>query len=173
MNTKIYFDTIETAIGSLSLAATDTALCMSAFSDSTFIKGYLSAISKLHGSDIIRKVNPVLAQAAIDLVLYIEGVSEKLNCHGSLSLAPELTPFQRDVLEACGQIPRGSVASYGDLAEAIGKPGAVRAVGTALARNPMVLYYPCHRIVASDGSIGGYAGGRKAKKYLLELEKNV
>lgn len=83
-----------------------------------------------------------------------------------------LTPFQRRVLTAACDIPYGSVATYKGLATRIDKPGAARAVGTALGQNPIALIVPCHRIIASDGSLGGYSapGGIQTKRLLLDLE---
>lgn len=78
--------------------------------------------------------------------------------------------FQRRVLWMEHKIPRGSVSTYGRLAHKLGNPHAARAVGTALARNPFPLIIPCHRTIRSDGSLGGYAGGLKMKKRLLEIE---
>ena len=79
-------------------------------------------------------------------------------------------PFQRKVLlEAC-RIPKGKVMSYGHLAEKIGIPKGARAVGTALAKNPFPLIIPCHRIVQATGDLGGFGGGLKLKKALLEME---
>lgn len=78
--------------------------------------------------------------------------------------------FQQRVLRETMRIPRGRVTSYGELARAISAPGAARAVGTALARNPFPLVIPCHRVVRADGSIGRFGGGREMKKTLLRLE---
>lgn len=79
--------------------------------------------------------------------------------------------FQSRVLKGCARIPRGRAVSYGDLARMIGAPNAQRAVGTALARNPVPLLVPCHRVVRSDGKLGNYGmGGEAAKRALLERE---
>ena len=78
--------------------------------------------------------------------------------------------FQQRVLRMEHRIPRGMVSTYGRIAKKLGNPGAGRAVGTALARNPFPLIIPCHRAVRSDGSLGGYAGGLEMKKQLLEFE---
>lgn len=81
-------------------------------------------------------------------------------------------PFQRRVLEQLRRIPRGKVRTYRDIARAIGQPGATRAVGTACARNPVPLIIPCHRVVRSDGGLGGYSlrGGTSLKRRLLAQE---
>jgi len=79
--------------------------------------------------------------------------------------------FQKRVLLMEYRIPRGQVSTYGRLAKKLGNPGAARAVGNALARNPFPLLIPCHRAVRSDGSLGGYRGGVKLKRKLLEMER--
>lgn len=78
--------------------------------------------------------------------------------------------FQRRILRLQFQIPRGRVCTYGGLAAKLGCPGAARAVGTALARNPFPIVIPCHRTIRSDGTLGGFGGGLKMKKALLEME---
>ena len=84
-----------------------------------------------------------------------------------------LTLFQRAVLLACARIPKGKTISYSELAKRIGKPRAARAVGNALAINPLAPSIPCHRVVKSDGSPGGYSarGGAERKRKLLERER--
>ncbi len=82
----------------------------------------------------------------------------------------ECSAFQRKVLMEERKIPRGEVRNYGWLARSLGKPGAARAVGNALAANPFPLVIPCHRAVRSDGSIGGFQGGPAMKRALLEME---
>jgi len=81
------------------------------------------------------------------------------------------TEFQRRVWDVTRRIPVGSVWSYGDLARAIGSPGASRAVGNALGANPVPLLVPCHRVIQSDRSIGGFSGGLAWKRFLLEHER--
>lgn len=81
-----------------------------------------------------------------------------------------LSGFARRVLWRCAQIPFGRVMSYGELARAIGKPGAARAVGQVMAHNPLPLFFPCHRVVAKNGRLGGFAGGAEMKIRLLRSE---
>ena len=80
------------------------------------------------------------------------------------------TPFQRRVWLAARLIPYGETRSYRQLAISIGQPGAVRAVGQALARNPLAIIVPCHRVLKTGGGLGGFAGGLEMKRYLLSLE---
>jgi methylated-DNA-[protein]-cysteine S-methyltransferase len=81
------------------------------------------------------------------------------------------TPFQRQVWEATRLIPYGETRSYGWVARQIGKPLAARAVGQAVGKNPFLIVVPCHRVIASDGGLGGFGGGLEMKRALLELEK--
>ncbi len=81
-----------------------------------------------------------------------------------------LTDFKARVYRACLKIPRGRITTYGELARFIKHPSAGRAVGNALNRNPFAPNVPCHRVVRSDGNIGGFAGGRAAKSRLLRVE---
>ena len=83
------------------------------------------------------------------------------------------TPFQRKVWEITRLIPYGETRSYLWVAEQIKQPGAARAVGQALGRNPLPIIVPCHRVVASDGSLGGFSGGVEIKRYLLSLETSA
>ena len=87
-----------------------------------------------------------------------------------LELAPEGTPFQRRVWKELERIPYGTTISYAELADRIGKPTAVRAVGTANGANPLPIVIPCHRVIGADGSLTGYGGGLEIKEALLALE---
>ena len=78
--------------------------------------------------------------------------------------------FQRKILAATAAIPKGQVRTYGELAEDVGSPGAARAVGTAMARNPVPLLIPCHRVVPASGGVGHYGGGSNIKRTLLTRE---
>lgn len=82
----------------------------------------------------------------------------------------QATPFFRKVWEQTKLIPYGQTRSYGWLAERVGRPGAARAVGQAMARNPLPIIIPCHRVIASDGKLGGFGGGLEMKKQFLSME---
>jgi methylated-DNA-[protein]-cysteine S-methyltransferase len=85
-----------------------------------------------------------------------------------------LTHFERKVLLACAKIPKGKTRTYSEIARIVGKPGAARAVGNALAKNPLAPLIPCHRVVRKNGSPGGYSGkgGAKAKGKMLSDERS-
>lgn len=112
---------------------------------------------------------------------FVEGPPASLSKHlepaietGRLGSLPidlsSIGEFQRKVLEKCSEIPPGEIRPYGWIAREIGSPGAVRAVGTALGRNPVAVLIPCHRVVRTDGRIGSYAYGSPMKRALLEHE---
>jgi methylated-DNA-[protein]-cysteine S-methyltransferase len=101
-------------------------------------------------------------------IAYFKG--EKVSFADKLDL-DMATDFQRLVWETARQIPGGETRSYGWLAGRIGRPAAARAVGQALGRNQLPIIVPCHRVLAADGSLGGFTGGLEQKKLLLELEQ--
>ena len=110
--------------------------------------------------------SPLLLRGAAELTEYLSGRRRTFD----LPLSPGGTPFQRQVWEALTAIPYGETRTYGEVAAAIGRPRAVRAVGQADHRNPRPILIPCHRVVGADGSLTGYAGGLALKRALLALE---
>ena len=89
-----------------------------------------------------------------------------------MKVAPAGTPFQQQVWEALKAIPYGKTVSYGEIAQAIGKPQASRAVGAANGKNPISIIFPCHRVIGSTGNLVGYGGGLAIKEKLLALEQS-
>jgi len=87
-----------------------------------------------------------------------------------LPLAPHGTAFQKEVWHSLADIPYGQTISYAQLAQRVGKPTAMRAVGAANGRNPLPIVLPCHRVIGADGSLTGFGGGLPTKQFLLELE---
>jgi methylated-DNA-[protein]-cysteine S-methyltransferase len=108
----------------------------------------------------VRRLSDQLAE-------YFSGARETFE----VELAPQGTPFQLSVWDALTTIPYGKTWSYAELARQIGKPGAARAVGQANGANPIPIVVPCHRVIAADGSIGGYSGGLGIKRKLLAVER--
>jgi len=102
---------------------------------------------------------------------FSEYFSGKRSTFSLSTVFTEGTPFQKRVWKALLSIPYGKTRSYKWIAERIGNPGAVRAVGQALGRNPLPIIYPCHRVINADGGLGGYTGGLRKKRILLKLEK--
>jgi methylated-DNA-[protein]-cysteine S-methyltransferase len=107
------------------------------------------------------------------------GVAERLRAYfaGDVAAIDDLpvrfdrgTPFQREVWAALRTIPAGETISYAELARRVGRPGAFRAVGAANGQNPVGVVVPCHRVIAADGTLGGYGGGLDRKRWLLAHE---
>ncbi len=111
---------------------------------------------------------PLLKEAARQLKSYFAGELKEF----SLPLEPSGTDFMKQVWAALCGIPYGKTATYGEIAERVGRPKAARAVGLANNRNPIPIFIPCHRVIGADGSLTGYAGGLDMKKKLLDLEKD-
>lgn len=111
-------------------------------------------------------LNPYLTEAMGELANYFGGKSRRLSAHAT----PDGTEFQREVWLATASIPYGEVRSYAWLAEEIGRPKAVRAVAQALGANPLLLFVPCHRVLRSNGDLGGFSCGVEWKSKLLALE---
>ncbi|MEJ2586775.1 MAG: methylated-DNA--[protein]-cysteine S-methyltransferase [Deltaproteobacteria bacterium] len=108
-----------------------------------------------------------LRRVVSQLDAYFDGTRRSFD----LKLALEGTPFQMSVWRILSHIPYGETLSYGELAHKIGKPGAARAVGGAVGKNPLPIVLPCHRVIGSNGSLTGFGGGLDRKKALLSLEK--
>ncbi|NTW62804.1 MAG: methylated-DNA--[protein]-cysteine S-methyltransferase [Chlorobiaceae bacterium] len=119
--------------------------------------------------EIERAETALVREAFHQLEAYLRGELKVF----SLPLEPAGTPFMKHVWEVLATIPYATRASYGEIAGLTGHPHAMRAVGSACGRNPVPLFIPCHRVVRSDGSQGGYRGGSALKARLLELEKSI
>ena len=116
---------------------------------------------------ILRDDLPLFEKVRSALMRYFNGEPESFS---NIPLSPKGTAFQQAIWTALRQIPYGKTASYGGLAESINNPKAVRAVGGAVGSNPISIIIPCHRVVGTNGSLTGYAGGIDKKIALLELE---
>ena len=145
------------------VAATNEGICRITFGNE---RAFLKELKSIYKDSLILKDEEQLKPVVSELSNYISGIPTeftfKLNLSG--------TDFQKRVWKALLDIPYGKTASYKDVAVMIGAPHAVRAVGGACGRNPVPIIIPCHRVISSDGSIGGYSGGLRIKKALLKLE---
>ena len=121
-----------------------------------------------HASWPLAPQHPVLLQAIAQLGEYFAGKRKQFDLPLDLQSG---TGFQQSVWQALLQIPSGSTTSYSAIGSRIGKAAAVRAVGAAVGRNPLSVIVPCHRVLGSDGSLTGYAGGLPRKTALLQLEE--
>jgi len=147
--------TINSPVGPLVLAADEEALTELRFK---------AEIDEATGWS--NGASPILKAAAEQLADYFGGRRRAFD----LPLKPEGTVFQQTVWRALGEVPFGTVISYGELARRIGRPTAVRAVGAANGANPISIILPCHRVIGSSQRLTGYGGGLDAKRLLLQLE---
>jgi methylated-DNA-[protein]-cysteine S-methyltransferase len=129
--------------------------------------------------EVVEDVSRRLSPRVLELPAHLDAIRRELDEYFGghrrafdvpVDLALATTPFRRAVLDAANAIPFGRTRSYADIAREAGSSGAVRAVGSALGANPVCIVVPCHRVVRSDGSTSGYAGGSERKEYLLRLE---
>lgn len=166
---------LMTPLGPMLAVASKNGLVLLEFVDKDRIKSQLARATKIHGGPLlrcasakVRHVEPVreLDHVEDQIAAYFAGERKAFD----LRLDPTGTPFQKSVWTQLLTIPYGAQASYGDIAEAVGRPSASRAVGAANGSNPIAIIQPCHRIIGSDGTLTGYAGGLWRKRRLLELE---
>jgi methylated-DNA-[protein]-cysteine S-methyltransferase len=148
----------ETPLGPLLLARTGKGLAGAWFEGQ---RHHPPTIAAPHVAD-----DPLLSLAAAQIEAYFAGTRDRFD----LPLDLQGTPFQRAVWDALLEIEPGATRSYGDIARALGRPVAMRAVGSAVGRNPVSIVVPCHRVIGTDGSLTGYAGGIERKLALLRLE---
>ena len=114
----------------------------------------------------VREGSKYTQNAKNQILNYLKGKTQSLD----FPIIHLNSPFRKKVLEAERNIPYGETRSYGEVAKMVNNPRASRAVGLANAENPLPLYFPCHRIISSNGSLGGYGGGLGVKQFLLDLE---
>ncbi|MFA6618352.1 MAG: methylated-DNA--[protein]-cysteine S-methyltransferase [Candidatus Neomarinimicrobiota bacterium] len=154
--------TYDAKVGKLYIARKNNILL--AISYSPFKDDYLKKLT----SESSIKISGNDANTLIDqLNAYFSGK----NFGFSVQMELRGSEFQKKVWLACAKIPYGKTRSYAELAKAIGNPKATRAVGTALGNNPISIIIPCHRVLRSNGEMGGYAGGLDVKRKLLALEQ--
>jgi len=154
---------LPTALGDITLAADDEGLVLVLLPGET---DDLNAIADKLGLQLAKRETPLLHQAMTQLSQYFDGTRQRF----SLPLHQSGTPFQMSVWAALCDIPYGTTITYRDLAQRVGKPQAYRAVGQANHVNKLPIVVPCHRVIAADGTLGGYAGGLDTKRFLLQLE---
>jgi methylated-DNA-[protein]-cysteine S-methyltransferase len=151
----------DSPLGRLHLVANDHALLCLAFE-----QNLQECHQRLGLGECCSTANAIIEQALGELEEYFAGKRREFSVQ--ISLAG--TPFQMRAWEALRAVPYGATISYQAQARALGLPGAVRATGTANGRNPIAIIVPCHRVVRSNGALGGYAGGVEFKNRLLRLE---
>ena len=167
MNTiKIQY--LKTPLGEMILGSYDNKLCMADWRYRKMRDNIDARLQKGLNATFVEEESTVLKLAREELEAYFQG---KCKTFG-VPLLMVGTEFQKSVWHGLMQIPFGVTASYLDLAKSINNDKAVRAVASAVGANAISIFIPCHRIIGSDGSLTGYAGGLEAKKMLLELEQD-
>ncbi|HKP98019.1 MAG TPA: methylated-DNA--[protein]-cysteine S-methyltransferase [Fibrobacteria bacterium] len=156
---KCHAKTLRTPVGNLILAATDKAVVALVWEKDGL--GRLDLQPEKAGASC-----PMLEEAEKQLGEYFRGARDRFD----LPFELKGTEFQMRVWNELRKIPFGETWSYRELAERVGNPGAVRAVGSANGRNPVSIFIPCHRVVRTGGELGGYGGGLENKAFLLDLE---
>lgn len=149
-----YHYTYETALGSVTYVEEDGAL-LAIYTDRSF--------------EGIEQETPLIQEANRQITDYLTGQRKTFD----LPIRMIGTNFQKQVWRALLDIPYGETRSYKQIAEAIGNPKAVRAVGGANNRNPLLMVVPCHRVIGADGKLVGYGAGIEKKEFLLRLEKSL
>ena len=160
---RVYYADIESPIGSIWAAATEDGLVQVDFPrpEPEFVESLRRKVDAevIQDPEKFHKLGEMMEayfngeRVVFDLPLDLRG-----------------TEFQKAVWRAIYRIPYGRLSSYGRLAAAVGRPRAARAVGNAVGANPLALVIPCHRVIRSDGSLGGFGGGLNLKRYLLSIE---
>ncbi|MCA0378380.1 MAG: methylated-DNA--[protein]-cysteine S-methyltransferase [Actinobacteria bacterium] len=164
----VAYRVIDSPLGKLLLAATPAGLVRVAFANENHDLVLEQLAAKL--SPRVLRAPRQLDPAARELDEYFEGTRRAFDLPLDLSLSKG---FRQLVQQHLPEIGYGQTRSYKEMAEMVGNPQAVRAVGTACATNPLPVVVPCHRVLRTDGSLGGYIGGLPAKTALLELEQSA
>lgn len=168
IKTLLYYEEMESLIGPLTIVATENGVCCIEFGtldenlpslESWMAKHYLKG-ELIHDGNRLR---PVIEQ----IEGYFSGALETFD----IPLDLFGTPFQLKVWDQLRKIPYGTTCSYKEIAQAIGAPKAVRAVGSANNQNPVPIVIPCHRVIGSNGALVGYGGGLDKKEILLNIER--
>ena len=152
-------DVVDSPVGRLQIGWSTRGLCRISYTE----EGFEESLARGFGARVLRA--PV-DDVRRELDEYFEGRRTSFD----LPLDLRVAPFHADVLRELALVPYGRTDTYGELARRAGRPGAARAVGTVMNRNPIPIVLPCHRIVGANGSLTGYAGGLEVKRRLLDLE---
>ncbi len=162
---KIYYSCFDSPLlGKVFVASTERGVCAVEFLKTE--RAFLQKLKERFNAEVV-KDDRKNKKAVGQLRTYLKGELRRFDC----KLDFEGTPFQKKVLSALAEIPYGQTRSYQEIAKAIGHPKAFRAVGNANGQNSIPLIVPCHRVIESNGGLGGFGHGIEVKKRLLNLEK--
>ena len=162
----LYIDWLDTAFGRMVMVADDRALYLIEFVHRVRLPRQLERLRNVHRRAIVPGETDITRRMAREMEAYLAGELRAF----TVPLEVTGTAFQDDVWAALRTIPYGETWSYADLAKAVGNAKAVRAVASANGANGLAIVIPCHRVIASDGGLGGYAGGVELKRALLAIE---
>ena len=161
----IYWTRFTHELWNMYIAATPLGLCYVGSQNKDFEELENWVKKRLPSADLVENAEHMQSYSD-GLIEYLTGksmnFSEPVDLHG--------TPFQKEVWKALQEIPYGQTVSYTDIAVRVQKPSAVRAIGTAIGANPVLITVPCHRVLAKSGAMAGYRGGLEMKEQLLALE---
>lgn len=164
---RINIQRYQIDIGELLIGSSGDRLCLLWFGTNEVGKAVEDLISKKLDAEFVEQSDEVLEQTMKQVDEYLNGNRKEFD----MPLLMLGTDFQRRVWKALTRVPYGATSTYGQIAEAIDSPRAVRAVGNATSVNPISIIVPCHRIIGGDGGLVGYGGGLSVKRRLLELER--
>ncbi|WP_028563422.1 methylated-DNA--[protein]-cysteine S-methyltransferase [Paenibacillus pinihumi] len=167
-SSPIYWSLLICEDWHIHIAATDDGLCFVGSQNHSFEELFTWAASRLPGRELVQH-DQKLQPYADELAAYLQGQLNQF----TLPMTYSGTPFQEAVWEALREIPYGQTRSYSEIAEHIQNPAAVRAVGSAIGANPVLITVPCHRVISKNGALAGYRGGAEMKTRLLELEQHA
>lgn len=165
---RLYWSLLSYEGWNVYIAAVDEGLCFIGSDKQSLDEVVEWAKRRLPQHELLRE-DAKLQPYADELVRYFRGELEQF----TFPLYYQASPFQEAVWKALCDIPYGQTRSYSDIAHHIEKPAAVRAVGTAIGANPILITVPCHRVIGKNGSLTGYRGGMEMKTKLLELERSI
>jgi len=164
MEDKVFYSYYNSDVGPILIAVSDKGVLRVSFENKDI---FISELKKANKNFVLEESDERVFYVKKQLDDYFRGRLKRFD----LPLDIAGTPFMLKVWSALLEIPYGETMSYKEIAEKIGKPKAFRAVGNANGKNPISNIIPCQRVIAHDGTLGGYGGGLKIKKYLLNLEK--
>lgn len=164
----LYTTTLTSPLGMLVVGATDQGICLVDFQENSKVQQHLAHLKTNFDRSEGNAHHPLLENLKKQLQDYFQGTRRTFD----VPLHFLGTPFRRAVWQSLQQIPYGTTWSYAQQAISLNKPTAVRAVARANGNNPLSIIIPCHRVVGSNGSLTGYAGGLERKQWLLDFERD-
>jgi len=166
---KLYHTEIDTPIGVMQCCASDKGLYLLEFHDRPNLNETIRKLATQLNKQVVQAENEIANKLRKELQLYFKGELQFFT-------TPTIftgTDFQEEVWHALLKVPYGKTRTYKEQTDILGNPKAIRAVASANGKNKIAIVVPCHRIIGSDGSLTGYAGGLNRKRYLLSLEHSI